>query len=322
MRVFFAALFALPLLSGSAFGWGCEGHQIIALIARAHLTPEASAAVDSLLRNNPTDPTLIRYCKDRAADLLADSATWADDARVLEKTGPWHYIDIPLAFRQTATADAMMWCPPIGPAIDGNDRTGCVIDALQYEWTILRQNATAPATRAKALRYVIHFVEDLHQPLHTTDNDDRGGNCTVIGFFSDEKPTNLHSIWDTRLIQRELAEKKMTQEEYAADLDRRFAGRWNDWGTSQTGIAEWVWEGHKLAADVAYGDLKPAIPVEDPDQPTDCDAEKARVAALHINVSGAYFDQSMPVVDAQLAKAGYRLAAILNQTFAPADAKK
>jgi hypothetical protein len=169
---------------------------------------------------------------------------------------------------------------------------------------------------------VIHFVEDLHQPLHTTDNDDQGGNCTVIGFFSDEKPTNLHSIWDTRLIQRELAEKKMTQEQYAADLDRRFAGRWNDWGTSQTGIAEWVWEGHKLAADVVYGDLKPAIPVEDPDQPTDCDAEKARVAALHINVSGAYFDQSMPVVDEQLAKAGYRLAAILNQTFAPADAKK
>jgi hypothetical protein len=125
MRVFFAALFALPLLSGSAFGWGCEGHQIIALIARAHLTPEASAAVDSLLRNNPIDPALNRYCKDRPADLLADSSTWADDTRIMEKTGPWHYIDIPLAFRQTATADAMMWCPPIGPAVDGMSGPFC-----------------------------------------------------------------------------------------------------------------------------------------------------------------------------------------------------
>src|SRR5277367_3526128 len=72
------ALFAiLPFLTRPAYGWGCEGHQMIALIARSHLTPEASTAVDQLLRENPIDPTLNRFCKDRPADLMADSATWA-----------------------------------------------------------------------------------------------------------------------------------------------------------------------------------------------------------------------------------------------------
>jgi hypothetical protein len=312
-----AALCALPLLSGSAFGWGCEGHQTIALIARAHLTPEAAAAVDSLLSNNPIDAAISRYCKDRPADLMADSASWADDVRNTEKTGPWHYIDIPLAYVQTATADVMEWCPPIGPAVDGKDRSGCVVDAIQYEWTILRQNATQAPTRTKALRYVIHFVEDVHMPLHTTTNNDNGGNCAVINFFSETPATNLHSIWDTKLIQHQLAAKNLTQQQYAADIDRRFAARWSDWGTSKAGIAEWVWEGHRLAAQVTYGDLKPMIPVEDPDEPTDCNAEKAKTAALKITVGQAYFDQSIPVVEEQMAKAGYRLAAMLNQTFAP-----
>jgi hypothetical protein len=322
MRVFFAVIFALPLLSGPAFGWGCDGHQIIALIARAHLTPEASAGVDKMLRDNPIDPALDRFCKDRSADIMADVSTWADDVRNGEKNGPWHQMDIPRGFRQTATADVMMWCPPIGRTPDGTGWTGCVINALQYQWTILRQKAAAPATRAKALRYVIHFASDLHQPLHTTDNDDLGGNCTVIAFFSEAQPSNLHSIWDSKIIQREFVLNNTTRDKYAADLDRRFSGRWDDWGTSKTGIAEWVWEGHRLATDVTYGALKPSIPVEDPDVPTDCDAEKARVAALHIAVSDEYFKKSAPVIEEQLAKAGYRLAAILNQTFAPADGKK
>ena len=87
--------------SAPAFGWGCEGHQMIALIARAHLTPAASAAVDQLLSANPIDPALSRFCNDRPADLMADSATWADDERNIDKTtAGWHFIDIPLAVQR------------------------------------------------------------------------------------------------------------------------------------------------------------------------------------------------------------------------------
>src|SRR5580692_2679659 len=135
MRIAFSLLAALPMLSGSAFGWGCEGHQMIALIARAHLTPAASTAVDRLLRASPIDPVLNRFCKDRPNDPMADSATWADDARNIEKTAEWHYIDIPLAIHTgtVPAGDAMKWCPPLS---DG--RPGCIATAIDYEWAILR----------------------------------------------------------------------------------------------------------------------------------------------------------------------------------------
>lgn len=194
VRTVLIAAAALPLLATTAFGWGCEGHQMIALIARAHLTPAASQAVDRLLRENPIDPSLSRYCKDRPDDPMADSATWADDARNGEKTGDWHFIDIPLAVPAESAAgnNLMKWCPP---SSDG--KPGCIVSALDYEGQILRDRSQPAAARAKALRYVIHFIGDLSQPLHATDNHDRGGNCTEIIFFAQEKPENLHSIWDS-----------------------------------------------------------------------------------------------------------------------------
>src|SRR5580693_4382262 len=125
MRRLLCFLAMLPLATASAFGWGCEGHQMIALIARAHLTPAASKAVDQLLRENPIDPALNRFCKDRPADPMADSATWADDIKNIEKTGDWHFIDIPLAVRDSADGkDAMKWCKPV----DG--KPGCITSAL------------------------------------------------------------------------------------------------------------------------------------------------------------------------------------------------
>src|SRR5579871_5107164 len=98
MRAALLLLIVSALSAGSVYGWGCDGHQTIALIARAHLTPAASAAVDRLLRENPVDPSLRRFCKERPNDLMADAATWADDERnVARETEKLHYIDIPLA---------------------------------------------------------------------------------------------------------------------------------------------------------------------------------------------------------------------------------
>src|SRR5580704_5399862 len=131
--------FLAPLIPSSAFGWGCEGHQMVALIARAHLTPAVSAAVDGLLRQSPIDPALIRFCQDRPADLMADSATWADDTKNQEKTSVWHYIDIPLNVVAIVSVDP--WCPPIGPSVEGKNRPGCVTDAIAYELGILRDKS-------------------------------------------------------------------------------------------------------------------------------------------------------------------------------------
>jgi hypothetical protein len=310
-------LAGLPLLASGAFGWGCEGHQMIALIARAHMSQAASAAVDRLLLENPIDPALSRFCKDRPEYAIADAATWADDARTGEKTGDWHFIDIPLAVTESAAAgDWMRWCPP---AADG--KPGCIVSAIDFEWQLLRDTTQPDAARAKALRYLIHFVGDLTQPLHASDNHDRGGNCTAIRFFSQEKPENLHAIWDYKILARDIAKRKATQARYAKDLDRTFAARWSAWGESRPDVPAWTWESHKLAQTITYPDLKPLIPIAASaaglaDTPA-CDAGREAVAALGISIGREYSRNALPAIREQIAKAGYRLAGLLNQTFTP-----
>lgn len=314
MRYFLlTASFALCVTSVNAYGWGCEGHQIVALIARAHLHPEVAAVVDQLLNDNPIDPALNRFCKDRPSDIMADASTWADDIKNTEKTSLWHYVDIPLTVSERTSLAP--WCPAIGPSVDGKERPGCITNAMQYEWGILKDTATPPADRARALRYLIHFAGDIHQPLHDSDNDDRGGNCTSLRFFAEDRPANLHAIWDYKLIQRDLAGRKMSQTDYATALDRQLADRWKTKAALRPDPEGWAWEGNALAKSVTYGDLKPLIPVEQPDPQADCDVERDKVAALHIAVAEDYFHQTIPVVDEQLAKAGYRLAELLNETF-------
>jgi hypothetical protein len=298
------------------YGWGCEGHQVVALIARAHLTRAAAAAVDQLLSRNPIEPSLKRFCQERPADLMADAATWADDVKNAEKTGAWHYIDIPLTVNgRTSLAP---FCPPIGSSVSGKERPGCITNAMELEESILRDKTRSEADRAAALRYLIHFAGDIHQPLHDSDNSDRGGNCTAVHFFSEKVPANLHAIWDYKLIQRELSNKHATAIAYARLLERKFSSQSRGW-IRITRPVDWAWEGHQLAKTAAYGYLKPAVPFETPDRRNDndaaCAAEREKVAALHIVIGGRYLEEVGPVIDEQLAKAGYRLAALLNRIW-------
>lgn len=314
MRSILLIVLAAALSCSSAFGWGCEGHQIVALIARTHLTPAVSAAVDDLLRANPIDPALTRFCQDRPADLMADASTWADDAKNPEKTGVWHYVDIPLSVNAVTSLDP--WCPPIGPSVDGKNRPGCITKAIEYELAILKDKSRASADRATALRYIIHFVGDIHQPLHDEDNNDQGGNCTAIQFYTEDRPANLHAIWDYKLIERDLETKKRTQSAYAADLYTRFAAKFEALSAAPPNDPDaWAWEAHALTKTITYGNLQPQIPVETPDPKAVCATEREKVQALHIAVGDAYLNKAMPVIDDLLATAGFRLALLLNNTL-------
>jgi hypothetical protein len=316
MRSVFTLIAALPLLAGSAFGWGCEGHQMVALIARAHLTPAASAAVDQLLRENPIDPAQKRFCQDRPADLLAEGAAWADDMKPIDKTFLWHQIDIPMPI---SSGDFTKWCDPIGPSVGGKDRPGCIVNAIPYEMEILRDPNQPAPDRAKALRYIVHLMGDLTQPLHVSDNFDQGGNCTRMKFFNMDALQTLHGIWDYDLIQHDMAEKKETQPQYAATLDKDFRGHWREWGEAKSDIVAWTWEAHKLASTVIYANLKPQIPLAPVTaglaDKAACDTGRDTVEALHISIGDEYAAAALPVIREQLAKAGYRLAGVLNQTF-------
>ncbi|MDP9168987.1 MAG: acetamidase/formamidase family protein [Acidobacteriota bacterium] len=316
MRTSVSTIVLFPLLAGTAFGWGCEGHQMVALIARAHLTPEVSAAVDQLLAQSPIDPALKRFCQDPPPDPMSVAATWPDDIRTTNHTGAWHFVDIPLT--ATATGGSVdAWCPPVAESANGKDRPGCVTNAIAYQLAILRDKNQPAMARADALRYIIHFAGDIHQPLHDSDNGDRGGNCTAMKFFQEDRPANLHAIWDYKLLERELTAKKTTPAEYAHTLDQKFATEGEAWRSQKPDPVAWAWEGHRLAVATTYGDLKPSIPLETPNPAADCNAERDKVTALHIVIGDKYFEDSAPKIDEQIAKAGNRLAALLNQTLQP-----
>ncbi len=306
-----AALVAVP----SAWGWGCKGHEIVALIAEAHLTPRARAMAFKILAAGPVSATLSRYCKEPDLDAFVDSSTWADDERtVLPDTAPWHFIDIP---RGASESNIAKYCP---------SATGCVISALNDQLAILRDaNATAQA-RAGALRYIIHFVGDIHQPLHDTTNNDRGGNCVPVAFFDraphETNPTdenynpNLHEVWDVEIIERFM--NGQTPQQAADELEAMFHAQLPAWKSQPANFQSWAWESHHLAESTTYGRLPVKIAIETPRPVESCaddDHISTRMLHLNENLGSEYQDASAPVVREQLAKAGIRLAALLNSIW-------
>src|SRR5580692_5690179 len=309
LGIVLALAFATLFAAAPANAWGCKGHETVALIAEKHLSPEAKEFVLTLLKENPVDPQLKRYCGSAVNDPMGDASTWADDVRPERKNGPWHYIDIP---RGTARGDGKL-DPYCG-------KEGCVNEALAAQIAILKNKSAEPAKRAEALRYIIHFVGDLHQPLHSTTNDDEGGNCVPLKFFR-RKPRehrnsfspNLHSVWDSAIIERDA--EGADSHEYADRLDEAYASSFEQWQKAGIHIDDWVWESHEYAEKDVYAPLTPTVAIEKPAPVHACTDDNnigARLLDEHIAAGDTYQDQAAPIVELRIAQAGIRLALILN----------
>lgn len=304
----FVGLFAAFAIVPSAGAWGCKGHQTVALIAERHLTPEAKQLVQKLLSENPIDPKWNRYCGGAARDAMADASTWADDVRGERKNGPWHYIDIP---RGSERGPLELFC----------GAEGCVTKAITDQLAILEDKNADAGKRADALRYVIHFVGDLHQPLHTTTNADEGGNCVPVKYFrrnaherNHSYSPNLHGLWDTAIPERDA--EGADPAEYADTLEATFLTDIEGWQKAGIHVDSWAWEGHEYAESVVYGNLTPKIAVEPNVAVHACtDDNNIGDRLLHRNlVAGeAYQEKAAPVVERRIAQAGVRLAMILNE---------
>jgi nuclease S1 len=291
-----------------ARAWGCKGHQTVALIAEKHLTPETRQWVLKLLSENPIDPKLNRYCGGAMRDAMADAATWADDVRGERKNGPWHYIDIP---RGTQRGPLEKYC----------GEAGCVTKALNEQLAILEDKNADAGKRADALRYVIHFAGDLHQPLHTITNADEGGNCVPVKYFrrspqehNHSFSPNLHSLWDTAILERDA--EGADAAEYAETLDAQFAADIEGWQKAGIHVDEWVWEGYDFAETVVYGDLTPKIAIEPNVAVHSCSDDNnigERLLRQNITAGEAYQDKAATVVEKRIAEGGVRLAMILNE---------
>lgn len=309
--IFALAAFFWPV---TAQAWGCKGHQTVALLAEKHLTPEAKQFVLKILSENPIDPKLNRYCGGATRDLLADAATWADDVRPERKNGPWHYIDIP---RGTQHGPLEPFC--------GKD--ACVTRAISEQLAILKDKNVDGAKRAEALRYVIHFVGDLHQPLHTVTNADEGGNCVPVKYLrrnprehNHSFTPNLHSLWDTAIPERDA--EGADPAEYADTLDGLFAGEAEGWQKAGIHLEDWVWEGFDLAESTVYGNLTPKVSVEPSVPVTSCADDNnigERLLQQKLVAGETYQEKAGVVVERRLAEAGIRLAIILNEAVKPAQ---
>ena len=305
------ALFALGAMvfAPRASAWGCRGHETIATLAEKHLTPQAKQALLALLTANPIDPQLKRYCGQRGLDPFVDSATWADDERGRDaSTAPWHFIDIPLS----ATKGSVQAFCGAG---------GCVTQAITEQLAILKDKNAPGAKRATALRFIIHFVGDLHQPLHGSSNSDRGGNCVPVKYFTrnpharnDSYTPNLHHVWDTEIPESQMLGADPA--EFAETLDAAYESSFAAWEQGGMRLDAWAWESHDQAVKTAYGAFSEAIPFE-PAVPVNTCADDnnigQRMLNKHLVIGSAYRDRAAPVVEQRLAQAGIRLAMILNE---------
>ena len=245
------------MIAAPVFSWGPAGHRIIARIAEHNLTPAAREAIQKILGPNVT---------------LASVSVWADDIRPQRKeSSPWHYINVPITAKKGALDQ---YCPS----------EGCVTRRVEELIAALKSGQGSATERAEALKYLVHFVGDMHQPLHVGENRDRGGNEVRVEFFG--AAANLHRIWDSDILGRITSD----DEAYTAELEKKIgAGQNGKW--SKGSIVDWAWESREASRKVAYGKLP-----------------KQRPAV----VAAPYQKAAAPVVRIQLQKGGVRLAKVLN----------
>ena len=253
VRVLFLQLCSL-LVAQAAWGWGPQGHEIVAAIAQDRLAPRAL----EVLR------------KEFNITRLEDVANWADRIkRKRKETRPWHYTNIPQGERQYLRERD---CP----------QGACVTEKIEEFSSLLRDKARPRRERREAVMFLVHFIADVHQPLHLGNPGDRGGNEIRVRVH--DEWTNLHAVWDHDLIR--LEGKSLLK--YAAGLSReitpRQVERWN-----ASSVVDWSEESRELALE-GYR------------------LEKDKSGAL----TRGYLDRGRRVVKQQLKKAGVRLAHRLN----------
>lgn len=249
------------LLPTAAHAWGPKGHRLVGGLASGELTPQARTEVARLLRGE-ADPT------------LAGVANWADDVRehdpnLGKRSARWHYVDL--------AEDDCRYRP------SAHCRNGdCLIEAIVRQRALLADRRQRATVRAQALKFLVHFVGDAHQPLHAGYARDRGGNTLQIQL--DGKGSNLHRLWDSEVI----ASAEMNERRYLQHLQRM-----------------------PLPAQARNGIDNPAAWVQASCRIVLRDGFYPKRA----KIGPAYFSQWRPTADEQLRIAGHRLAALLNDAL-------
>lgn len=254
--LFVAALsVAMPL---TAFGWGQKGHDVTCAIARKHLTKKTQKKIDYIL-----DGKSIVYW-----------ANWMDSASNTPQyryTKTWHYknIDAGETYENALKSES-----------------GDVETAINAQIDALRKGGLNKEAQALALKMLVHFIGDIHCPMHMGHRSDRGGNNWQVQFFNSGK--NLHRIWDTDIIE---SARKWTYSEWVEELDVQDKAKLA--GIAKGSVSDWGRETFAIATDIY------------------------NTTPAGSKLSYDYVNKWTPVIENQLLKGGVRLASVLNAIFDP-----
>jgi len=250
----------VALLPSLVSAWGRDGHQMIGAMAESRLTPETLAQVRQLLGPGET---------------VSSVSTWADVVRPdRPATFPWHYVDFPISEDKYEPRRC----------VNGD----CVNEIIQRQvWLLSDQNTTETLTRSESLKFLIHFIQDQSQPLHNANEGDEGGNRKKVVFYG--RDTNLHSVWDTRMIEQELELKRMSPQVLAEELNAEIRPEQvRIW--TRGGPDDWTEDSHRVAIEFVYPGWSEVM-------------------------GDDYYFKNFGTVRVQLQKGAVRLAHVLNQIF-------
>jgi hypothetical protein len=268
----------LAFLPAQLPAWGVKGHAIVADIASSRLTPAARKNLDLILGNNS----------------LASIASWPDYVRAdRPEASGWHYVDIPRS-AEGFSAERDCYRPQDKGPTTQTDHHNCVVDRIEMFRQVLGDEHASERDRLIALMFLVHFVGDIHQPLHAIE-DARGGNDVAVKAFGLDQcgnyPCNLHGVWDYSLVEH----TGYSEEEYVhhlqdlirkEHLDQKAGGNPADWANESHREALQIW--------VSNG----------------------------ASIEEAYYQANIRLVDERLALAGIRLAGLLNETLGKEDINK
>ncbi len=321
------------MLPVKTMAWGNEGHKITALIAYALLTPRAQSNVNAVLQGRKIDAI----------------ATWPDDVKRASlpnkvctvpgapgcnpnyrpETVQWHFADISI------NSDGHF--DPQGDYCRASRYGDCIVPAIEGFRDILNRSSNRAFAKNNdeqkrklhdALSFIVHFLGDIHQPLHCADNNDAGGNSVLVTWQGEPKYTwddvwNLHSVWDEYLVDRNIALMPMGKRTYAAyatALVNKLSSEERNYaqlrstiilsGQTETVVA-WAEASHALAKSSSY-----ALPSQKVKTSTRGLQKLRNGQPLDIIVlDDNYFKTNMPVVEKELRLGGARLARILNEIY-------
>jgi len=293
MKLIAAGMLAVALAANiaqprQALAWGDDGHKVVALIAQSFLEPDARKWVNALLAADTDSLT---------PHDIASAATWADKFRDSNiggarlKTRQWHFVDIEISAPDLDKACFNHPLLPSGTVASDGPAADCVVDKIDQFAAELANPATDHEEQIVALKFLLHFVGDLHQTLHSSDDNDRGGNdkkVSATGF----RAGNLHHFWDTEFVDQLETDPKSIASDLIGHISRAQEKEWQDGKPS-----DWAKESFQVAKDDTYGLLP---------EPS---------ARHSFRLTDEYITTATDDVAQQLSKAGVRLAFVLNNAL-------